>query len=55
MEDKSPETESVERLPWHKPELDRLVISLNTNAVVPKSLSYEDGEIPGAGGWAVES
>lgn len=30
MESTSLETELVQRLPWHKPEVTRLVISLNT-------------------------
>ena len=47
------QTGIAERLPWTKPELHRLEISVNTQAVQIKSLSYDDGEIPGAGGWSI--
>ena len=55
MKDTSIKTDFVERLPWHKPELSRLELSVNTRgqeqAAAQKLASYDDGEILGPGGY----
>jgi len=34
MENKTPETITEERLPWHKPDVQKLTVNLDTAAVI---------------------